>query len=382
MKKKIYKIMFLLCGIIVVSCNLDEKVSSETVRNLNPSEEPLQESPVYKHVEIIKLETSSSSLIDNINRIEMNDSLIFILEYEKLSVFTRDGKFVTQISRKGEGPDEYIVLNSFYVDNEKQQVTIIDNYKNIFINYDFYGKYLSTVSVPAGAFQSCHYTLLTEDNQLLSNNMMDMNDTKAYSLFNINKQKTKLYFSYQPITVGNYMYPFSWHPMARDGEDIDVIMPLCDTIYTYSVASSFFEPKYIVETPQKMIPKNKIRKNTPSYTEDIRKLSEQGFFSGFTGIFETETKVLLEYKDQGVVMGYFLFDKSSKAGYYYLTTWNKQYTTLPFFNTIYAYKNVFVGCAQPGDLLELENLQDKEIRESIKDLKEDDNPCLVLYEFE
>ena len=48
-----------------------------------------------------------------------------------------------------------------------------------------------------------------------------------------------------------------------------------------------------------------------------------------------------------------------------------RYTTLPFFNTIYAYKNVFVGYAQPRDLLELENLQDEKIRESIKDLEED-----------
>ena len=140
---------------------------------------------------------------------------------------------------------------------------------------------------------------------------MDMNDTEAYSLFDMRKQRVKQYFSYQPITVGNYMYPFSWHPMARSGKDIDIIMPLCDTIYTYSAATSSFEPKYIIETPQKMIPKEKIRKNTPSYTEDICKLSEQGFFTGFTGIFETEAKILLEYKDQGVVMGYFLFEKQS-----------------------------------------------------------------------
>lgn len=380
MKQNVCTIMLFLCSIIIVSCNSDKKISSETVRNLNTSEEPLQEVPDYKHVEIIKLETSPSSLIGNVNRIEMNDSLIFVLEFEKLYIFTREGKFVSQISRKGEGPEEYIVLSSFYVDNKKQQVTIIDNYKNILINYDFRGKYLSTVSVPAKSFQSCHYTVLTEDNQLLCHNMMDMNDTEAYSLFDIDKQKVKKYFAYQPITVGDYMYPFSWHPMARAGKDIDIIMPLCDTIYTYSTASSSFEPKYIIETPQKMIPKEKIRKNTPSYTEDICKLSEQGFFTGFTGIFETEAKVLLEYKDQGVVLGYFLFDKSSKAGHYYLSCSSKEDTVLPFFYTIYAYKNVFVGYAQPRDLLELKNLQDEEIRESIKDLKEDDNPCLILYE--
>ena len=374
-------IIVLLCTLFMMACNSAKKPSNDMmVYYLNPSEEPLQETPIYKHVEIIKLETSPVSLISNINRIEMNDSIIFVSEFGKLYTFTREGEFVSQISRKGEGPEEYIVLSSFYIDNKKQQVTIIDNYKNVLINYDFYGKYLSTVSVPAVSFQSCHYTVLTEDSQLLCHNMMDMNDTEAYSLFDIDKQKVKKYFAYQPITVGDYMYPFSWHPMARAGKDIDIIMPLCDTIYTYSTASSSFEPKYIIETPQKMIPKEKIRKNTPSYTEDICKLSEQGFFTGFTGIFETEAKVLLEYKDQGVVLGYFLFDKSSKAGHYYLSCSSKEDTVLPFFYTIYAYKNVFVGYAQPRDLLELKNLQDEEIRESIKDLKEDDNPCLILYE--
>lgn len=372
-----------LCSLIMVSCHQPVKEGViEVISNLNVSEEPLQEALIYKNVKIVKLETTPSSLLGNINRIEMNDSLIFVLEYGKLSIFTLDGKFISQVGKKGEGPDEYIVLSSFYIDNKKQQVTIIDNYKNTMIHYDFSGKYVSTFSVPKGLFENCHYTLLTEDEKLLTYNMMSMRDTKAYSLFDIEKQKTESYFSYQPITIGNYMYPFSWHPMARTDKDIDIIMPLCDTIYTYSVASSFFEPKYIVETPRKMAPKNKIRKNTPSYNEDLGKLSEQGFFTGFTGIFETDTKVLLDYKHGGVSRGFFLFDKSTKTGHYYLSSWNKKCTSLPFFRTIHAYKNVFVGCAEASSLLELENIQDKQILESIKDLQEDDNPCLILYEFE
>lgn len=380
---RIYILAFFLCSIIIVaSCkhSLNE-ASIATINNLNLTNEPLQEAPTYKNARIVKLETSPSSLIGNINRVEMNDSLIFILEFDKLSIFTMEGKFVSQVSRKGEGPDEYIVLSSFYVDNVKEQVIIVDNYKNTLIHYDFNGKYLSSISVPKGSFESSRFTLLTDDEKLLNYNMMDMHDTKAYSLFDIKKQEIEYYFSYQPITIGNYMYPFSWHPMARIGKDIDIIMPLCDTIFSYSAASSSFEPKYIIETPLKMAPKNKIRKNTPSYNEDLYKLSEQGFFTGFTGIFETDEKVLLQYKDQGVVLGYFLFDKSLKSGHYYLSSWNKEYTSLPFFRTIHAYKNVFVGCTEANNLLQLKNIQDKQIQESIKDLKEDDNPCLILYEF-
>lgn len=43
----------------------------------------------------------------------MNDSIIFVSEFGKLYTFTREGKFVSQISRKGEGPEEYIVLACF-----------------------------------------------------------------------------------------------------------------------------------------------------------------------------------------------------------------------------------------------------------------------------
>ena len=61
-------------------------------------------------------------------------------------------------------------------------------------------------------------------------------------------------------------------------------------------------------------------------------------------------------------------------------SWGKEDTILPFYTTIYAYKNAFVGYVSAETLLSLTNIQDDNIRESIKDLKEDDNPCLVLYE--
>lgn len=46
--------------------------------------------------------------------------------------------------------------------------------------------------------------------------------------------------------------------MAPTKEGVSLIMPLCDTIYSYSSASSFFTPKFIVETPKKMASKDQI----------------------------------------------------------------------------------------------------------------------------
>lgn len=90
-----------LCSLIMVSCHQPVKEGViEVISNLNVSEEPLQEALIYKNVKIVKLETTPSSLLGNINRIEMNDSLIFVLEYGKLSIFTLDGKFISQVWQK------------------------------------------------------------------------------------------------------------------------------------------------------------------------------------------------------------------------------------------------------------------------------------------
>ncbi len=376
--------LFLLLSIMIISCTSSETFSGETIHYLNPVDEPLDEVLPYTKVKVINLESTLSCLLGNIKRIEMNDSCIFVSEYDKLYIFTQDGKFVSKVGNKGEGPDEYIVLSSFYIDNAKQQVVIIDNFKNILIKYDFTGKYNSTVAVPKNAFESCNYTLLTANDKLLSYNMMSMNDREAYSLYDLNKEVSKQLFSYHPITIGNYMYPFSWHPMTKVGEDINLIMPLCDTIYTYLPEKSVCEPKYVVETPAKMASRSQIRKKTPDYLEDICYLADEGYFTGFTGIFETSKKGLLEYRQQGVVVGYFLFDKETKTGNYYLGAPSSSETgILPFYPIIYSYQNAFVGYADAGNLLKIkDDIKDAKIRECIETLKEDDNPCLIIYEFE
>lgn len=374
-------ITLLLCCIIVISCKPTENKPNEFIHYLNPSIEPLKSSPAYDNAKIIKLETSSSCLISVIQQIRMTESFIFILDLEHLYSFTREGKFVAQIGRKGEGPGEYIVLNTFYIDENKKQVVIIDDYKNKLLNYDFSGNYISSVSIPPKAFQSCSNVQPTSDNKLLCFHMMDMYDTKAYSLFDLDKKTVSgQYFSYQPISVENYMLAFSWHPMAKADDEIDIIMPLCDTIYAYTPLSSSFHPKYIIETPKEMAPKNRINKKAASYNEELSRLSDEGFFTGFKGIFETDTKVLLGCNYEAM-MGYFLFDKVSKTGNYHIYTWDDNTETLPFLDPTYAYENKFVSYVSTETLLSFKNIQDKDFLESIKDLKEDDNPCLILYEF-
>lgn len=90
--------------------------------------------------------------IDKLKKMEMGDNYLFIQSSLNLYTYTMDGKLVAQIGRKGEREDEYNELSSFYIDNDKKQITIIDYTRNKLINYNFWGNYLFTDMVSENTF--------------------------------------------------------------------------------------------------------------------------------------------------------------------------------------------------------------------------------------
>lgn len=371
------------CSFAVTSCKIADKDSDVAILHcLNSAKEPLENPPMYKKSpEFVRLETDSFCLITNVRQVEMNDSYIFVSDTYNLYSFSKNGKFVSQIGRKGEAPNEYLVFNTFFVDNVKKQISILDDFKNVFINYDFKGRYLSTVKLPPKAIQSCSQALLLKDNKLMLHHMMDMYDTNAYSLFNVEKnEQIGDYFSHKPISVEDRIICFSNYAMAPTKEGVSLIMPLCDTIYSYSSASLSFAPKFIVEIPKKMAPKDQLG-NTEDFYQELINWGQRDFFTGFSRIYETDSQILLEYLDGGIALGYALFDKATKEGSYYLFSYEENPKTIPFYRTICTYEDKFVAAVSPEVLLKLKNIKDERLQETIKNLKEDDNPCLVLYEF-
>lgn len=387
------KPLFLFCNILLSiiwlsSCNCDKKEDTIVVLNcLNRlDKEAMETPPPYKVTDIIRLETNTENLISNIKQMEMTDSLIFILDgSEKLYVFDRNGKFKNQIGARGEAPGEYLLLNTFYIDKAEQMAVLIDNYKNVLLNYAFDGTYLSSVPMSPNTLLNCNNTLLMDDNTLLLFNMMDMKENIAYSLIDIvTKELIGKYFPYAPINPNNYIYSFSRHPITATENGADIILPLCDTIYNYSLSSRSFEPKYIVETPRKMASKYQIKNDKKQrYSDELVDLWNAGYFTGFNGIYETEDKIILTFLSGGIIMGYFVFDKSAQEGNYYIYTYGDEPKEVPFYPVIHTYDNKFIASVRTEELLEYRNsIKDLRFQEIVQSLREDDNPCLVFYELE
>ena len=97
---------------------------------------------------VIPLETAEDVLIGTIDKLEMDDSHIVILDKRMRTVwlFGTDGRFIRKIGRLGNGPKEYVSLDDMCFDKESGTVWIWDRIKQVMFEYDLVGELLKEVA--------------------------------------------------------------------------------------------------------------------------------------------------------------------------------------------------------------------------------------------
>lgn len=102
----------------------------------------------------VLLETSDNSLFGSISQIEVFDDKIYILDNRKtnsLYVFTMEGKYVTSIKSKGDGPGEFISPHSFWIDRGGF-IFILDRQQGRLLKYQLEDlKFVDDIVIPSPA---------------------------------------------------------------------------------------------------------------------------------------------------------------------------------------------------------------------------------------
>lgn len=93
-------------------------------------------------VSFVQFEETDNSLIKSIGRIEqLGDRLIVgdDMTY-RIMAFTEDGRFISTIGTRGEGPGEYLQFSSFFTNEAGNEIGVVDNEKRkvIYYNLDDY----------------------------------------------------------------------------------------------------------------------------------------------------------------------------------------------------------------------------------------------------
>lgn len=123
----IIKSILLISILSLVNCK-DQNKKFEVIK-LDPSgAKEISLSDIIDTIEYIRLETSTICLIGpRIHRVMVKKKYIYIHDIDQQIIFVFDklGKYIAKLDKKGRGPDEYVALGSYFVDENEEYIDII-----------------------------------------------------------------------------------------------------------------------------------------------------------------------------------------------------------------------------------------------------------------
>lgn len=123
----------------------DNKLEGETIAINNPINISIDE--LILEYDTIRLEAKEDSYISDISKMEILDDRIYIWDYKQriIFIFSSKGDFISKISDRGEGPNQYISINSFEVNHKNKEIILSDSFSNRIFIYDTDGKQIKVI---------------------------------------------------------------------------------------------------------------------------------------------------------------------------------------------------------------------------------------------
>ena len=182
------KLLFLLCMIFnLISCSNEKSLKTypiiDVVNNLG-NYQKVYCSDIFSSIELIPLETSEACLLDIVPypTLLFKDGLIFMSGNHRLYAFDRTGKFLNQIGERGQGPGEYQYTSDVFFDSDKLSIYIEDMHK--IIEYDFTGKYIRSFPIPIIDGEPLSICSYVGDNVFIGEIQYNGKNKYKYFLFN------------------------------------------------------------------------------------------------------------------------------------------------------------------------------------------------------
>lgn len=333
---------------------------------------------VAESTEYIALEKTDDCLLgEHISGIYFDDNSIFVFDFNNCFRFTRDGKFVNKIGKKGRGPGEYNRPMHITLDKEQNAIYIQD--KKRILKYGYNGDFLEEFLLGITTSNILHH----KDDIFLVNRMMysyaPPNDRFSIYFFSTDKKKHVARFKCPkkdkiPFAIDNpIMYNYNKNTFIKDywGDNI-----------------------FKVEDPHNVFPyatlntgklKHRDKDDKRPFTGKKNKGDE--LVVSITFISETDRYIFM-----GSNKGLFIFDKKNNITYcskYQKNgeKWSGFTNDITGGPTFFAHsfpkyhfsENSLTTFNFPYEFFEEGvNTNNPQIKELLKTLQPDDNPVIVL----
>lgn len=139
--------LILLNLLFIISCNVNDKQSDKELITID-----LRESPSFKKIllqDIAEIEYiplgNDSDFLSSVRFMSVTDNYIWTRGGDngrEILRFDRIGKEICKFSHYGQGPEEYLYINSQTINEQEQEIHVYDRLSNKVLVYNFAGNFL------------------------------------------------------------------------------------------------------------------------------------------------------------------------------------------------------------------------------------------------
>lgn len=381
--KTIY-LLFILAFLLSCTPNNDNNYSFERI-HYSKEYISLNDSLEFK---FIPLETTDSCLIGSISNIQIRNNLIFILEGRKsedLFVFDMNGKFISEVGKKGGGPGQYTRIADFDIDVNRHLIVLSDMHQEHLLFYDldsykfkfslktnFYYNQFNLLSDGKVLFFGCngfenpnninnpdpYYLLRTDSLMIPEATYWKADFITPYTLRGMGKNN--MYRYNNEIYVYHHLFPYIW----KYKED------QIEAIYQIEFEDYRFPNIDFLKEESQISGKNK------DYTQ---KLSHSDFITNYI-VNECSDIISISIQKNNIPIQA-LYNKKSKKGYIFPL--KDYYRSLNFGMLMFpigATDEYIIGCIQMNDDI-LRVKENMKLYKYIENRSLEENPIICLYKW-
>lgn len=365
------KFILLFSILLLCSCNSEKQTTGTQQITFNENDSvDINNIISYK---FIPLETNDNCLVGNITNIKViNDHIYMVDQHNKLLVFDLSGKFVTQIGNSGNGPGEYKVISNFYIDMDKQIITIADGGQSRIVYYSLKDyKHLSTKKI--FPFIDCEW--LSDGNIAWYTSRGFESDNKALHYIKITNQdfeKCNVLFPIDfilqfPISINSPFYKLNtkcYFNLPHIPEIYEISSQSITPVYHLELDNHKFAPKEWIEGEGK---------------DDYSSIVYTDYISA-QNVKETDSYISISYFSKGANAFIGFYNKESGKSFRYSLPEFIRHTGLNGTNLIKnTYGDYFITTLNASTLKRNPNSRIPELKYISEKINEEDNPVICLF---
>ncbi|MDR2424032.1 MAG: 6-bladed beta-propeller [Prevotellaceae bacterium] len=266
---------------------------------LNPEKgRTIKLSEIVDEIQIVFLESSEDAVLSNIDKIEMDNDLFFILNaHDKLVyVFDADGNFKNKIGSIGQGPGDVLYPACFAINRQEKEIWLTSNFQFI-CKYDYNGSFLNREPLrkPLNLFFRDFYIDDNKDIYFHTSKFINYAPNNDFLCWNFwimtPDQEFKTYFPYSSEVYpngGSYFETFT--PFGKSGDNIRYHYAFNDTVFI--VDKYIVRPLYIIDFGEKKCPVDLSSISGDNASEYIFNSNYATFLNN---VVETDNSIMFKY---------------------------------------------------------------------------------------